>query len=102
MERADAKPSRDDHPELASLNARAGLVLFFVYLAFYGGFMLLATFWPELMARPTPIGGVNLAIVYGVGLIAGALVVAAIYMWMCGRNAQFSDASQKRLSEGRE
>lgn len=100
MATSGTRGPHDDHPELASRNARAGLVLFFVYLAFYGGFMLLATFLPELMARPTPVGGVNLAIVYGVGLIAGALVIAAIYMWLCGRNAHFSDASQKRSAEG--
>ena len=27
--------SHDDHPEVSAANARAGLVLFFVYLAFY-------------------------------------------------------------------
>ena len=77
--------AHEDHPEVSSANARAGLVLFAVYLAAYGRFMGLAAFAPQAMARPA-LGGVNLAITYGMGLIAGALVVAAVYMWLCGRN----------------
>lgn len=77
----------DDHPEVSAANARAGLALFFVYLAFYAGFMGLAVFAPGAMGVPV-LAGVNLAIVYGMSLIAGALVVAAVYMWVCGRNAR--------------
>ena len=82
---AGGAAAHEDHPEVSSANARAGLVLFFVYLAAYSGFMGLAAFAPQVMARPA-VGGVNLAITYGMGLIAGALVVAMIYMWICGRN----------------
>jgi uncharacterized membrane protein (DUF485 family) len=92
--------AHDDHPEVSAANARAGLVLFFIYLAFYAGFMALAAFAPQSMGRPV-LGGVNLAITYGMGLIVGALVVAALYMAACARNARLvSDASQKRPSEG--
>jgi uncharacterized membrane protein (DUF485 family) len=83
-------PSRsttDDHPEVSAANARVGLVLFFIYLAFYAGFMGLAAFAPEAMARPV-LAGVNLAITYGLGLIFGALLVAALYMGACARNAR--------------
>ena len=80
-------PHVDDNQAVSAANARSGLVLFFVYLAFYAGFMGLATFAPGAMGLPV-LAGVNLAIVYGMGLIAGALVVAAIYMWLCGRHAR--------------
>jgi uncharacterized membrane protein (DUF485 family) len=41
------------------------------------------------------LAGVNLAITYGMGLILGAFVIAAIYMWACSRNARLdSGASQ--------
>lgn len=63
-------------------NARIGLILFFVYLAFYGGFVLLAAFSPATMAR-TPWAGVNLAIWYGFALIAGALLLALVYGYLC-------------------
>jgi uncharacterized membrane protein (DUF485 family) len=90
----------DDHPEVSAANARAGLALFFIYLAFYAGFMGLAAFAPQAMGRPV-LAGVNLAITYGMGLIAGALVIAAIYMWICGRNARLADNLPSNSSEGR-
>jgi uncharacterized membrane protein (DUF485 family) len=76
----------DEHPDISAANARAGLVLFFIYLVFYCGFMGLAAFAPQAMGRPA-IAGVNLAITYGLALIFGALVVAALYMAACARNS---------------
>lgn len=76
----------DEHPKISAANARAGLLLFFVYLAFYGGFVGLAAFAPQSMGRPI-VGGVNLATSYGLALIVGALVIAALYMAACARNA---------------
>src|SRR5690349_15741509 len=63
-------------------NARVGLALFVVYLLLYGGFVGLATFAPWAMARPA-LAGVNLAVVYGFGLIVAALVLALVYMLLC-------------------
>jgi len=91
-------PAHDDHPEISAANARAGLVLFFIYLAFYAGFMGLAAFAPEAMGRPA-LAGVNLAITYGMGLIIGAFVIAALYMAACARNARLYD--EKTKAEGR-
>jgi uncharacterized membrane protein (DUF485 family) len=85
--RPPQKPAGDEHADVSAANARAGLVLFFIYLAFYAGFMGLAAFAPQAMGRPV-LGGVNLAITYGMGLIIGALAIAAIYMWACARNAR--------------
>lgn len=72
----------DNHPEISQRNARYGLVLFVIYLALYGGFMGLSAFRPGLMAS-TPFGGVNLAILYGLGLIVAALLLALVYMVLC-------------------
>jgi len=63
-------------------NARLGVILFFVYLAFYAGFVLLAAFSPATMAR-TPWAGVNLAIWYGFALILAAFALALVYGWLC-------------------
>jgi uncharacterized membrane protein (DUF485 family) len=63
-------------------NARYGMVLFVVYLLFYGGFVLLTAFDREAMGNIVG-GGVNLAIAYGFGLIAAAIVLAMIYGWLC-------------------
>ena len=77
----------DEHPEISAANSRAGLVLFFIYLAFYAAFVGLAAFAPEAMAA-SAFGGVNLAVCYGLGLIFAAFVVAALYMAACARNAR--------------
>ena len=63
-------------------NTRLGLVLFAVYLFFYGGFVLLAAFSPDSLAV-LPFAGVNLAIWYGFGLIVAALILALVYGWAC-------------------
>jgi uncharacterized membrane protein (DUF485 family) len=71
-------------PELVARNTRTGLVLFAVYLALYAGFMGLSTFAPDVM-KMRPFGGINLAVLYGFGLILAALVLAIIYLYLCSR-----------------
>jgi uncharacterized membrane protein (DUF485 family) len=63
-------------------NTRIGLILFVLYLLFYGGFMVLNAFWPTVMSMRV-FAGVNLAIVYGLALIVVALVLAVLYGWLC-------------------
>jgi uncharacterized membrane protein (DUF485 family) len=63
-------------------NSRIGMVLFVVYLVLYGGFVLLNTFSPTTM-EATPIAGINVAILYGFGLIISAFVLALIYGFLC-------------------
>lgn len=63
-------------------NARLGLWLFAFYLVLYLGFVLLSAFAAQVMERPV-VAGLNLAIVYGFGLIIGALLLALIYGMLC-------------------
>jgi uncharacterized membrane protein (DUF485 family) len=63
-------------------NARLGLIMFFIYLLFYGGFVFLSAFDADAMAA-NAFGGVNVAIIYGFGLIVLALVMALIYLRLC-------------------
>jgi uncharacterized membrane protein (DUF485 family) len=82
------KPAHDDdHPDLTALNARSGLWLFALYTAIYVLFMVLSAFSVETMAQPTPLGP-NVAILYGFGLILGAIVLALVYMVLCQWNAR--------------
>lgn len=64
-------------------NSRNGLILFAVYLLFYGGFVFINAFDPASMEK-TPVAGLNLAVLYGFGLIIGAVVLSAIYGMLCG------------------
>lgn len=63
-------------------NARIGRVLFVVYLVAYVAYMLLTAFSPNALRTAGP-EGVNLAVWYGFGLIAGALLLALLYAWLC-------------------
>ena len=71
---------------MATRNARIGLVLFAVYLVLYGGFVLLNAYSPTTMEW-TPIAGINLAVLYGFGLIVAAFVLALVYGWLCRPSA---------------
>ncbi len=68
-------------------NARIGLVLFCVYLLLYAGFVLVNAFSPDTM-EITPVAGINLAILYGFGLIVAALILAFLYGWLCRAPSQ--------------
>ena len=63
-------------------NSRIGLKLFAFYLLLYGGFVLLNTFSPTTM-EATPVAGINVAILYGFGLIVAAFVLALVYGLLC-------------------
>ncbi|HEY7117992.1 MAG TPA: DUF485 domain-containing protein [Tepidisphaeraceae bacterium] len=76
------RPQPAAHDAHVGPNARLGLVLFTVYFVLYLGFMGIATFAHEAFAS-TPFGGVNLAILYGMGLIVAALVLALVYLRLC-------------------
>jgi uncharacterized membrane protein (DUF485 family) len=77
-------------------NARIGFVLFCVYLPLYGGFVFLNAYAPEAM-EATPIKGVNLAILYGFGLIVAAFVLALVYGYLCNpADAAAADSSNRK------
>jgi len=63
-------------------NRKLGLWLFALYLAFYAAFVGIVVYDYTLMGKPV-FAGLNLAIVYGMGLIFAAFVLALIYMVMC-------------------
>ena len=65
-------------------NTRLGLKLFVVYLLFYLGFVLINAFAADLM-ETVAVAGLNLAIVYGFGLIVSAFALALVYGAMCRR-----------------
>jgi uncharacterized membrane protein (DUF485 family) len=63
---------------------RLGLIMFAVYAAVYAGFVLINLVRPALMGRMA-LGGLNLAVVYGFGLIVFALLLALVYNAACTR-----------------
>jgi uncharacterized membrane protein (DUF485 family) len=87
LDDASPPPQRTEifHSAAEARNARIGLRLFWLYVALYAGFMWLTAFRYQLLGRPA-LGGLNVAVVYGFGLILGAFVLAMLYMWLCGRH----------------
>jgi uncharacterized membrane protein (DUF485 family) len=83
-EQPDHDPADAEH--ISSRNSHNGLILFFVYFTLYAGFMALNVYDPKIMSV-TAFRGVNVAIIYGFGLIVAALFLAAIYMYLCRMSA---------------
>ncbi|MGC1274249.1 MAG: DUF485 domain-containing protein, partial [Planctomycetaceae bacterium] len=85
-----------EHPETVARNTRYGLILFAVYLACYGAYVLTNAFAPQVMER-MPVAGINLAVLSGFGLIALAFLLALFYGWLCRSGAgETVDADEER------
>lgn len=76
-------------------NARRGLWFFGIYLVLYIGFVLANAFAPEWMER-TPIAGLNVAILYGFGLIFVAFLMAVLYGLVCTDETTPTDREGKQ------
>ncbi len=83
-------PNSETPSAARAWNTRLGLVLFFVYLLFYLGFVLISAFAPDLMERIV-VAGLNLAVVYGFALIAIAFVMSLVYGLLCQNDNESGD-----------
>ncbi|MDP2359176.1 MAG: DUF485 domain-containing protein [bacterium] len=66
----------------SSYKARLGIWMFFFYAAIYAGFVAINLASPGAM-ETTVLAGMNLATVYGIGLIVFALLLALVYDRLC-------------------
>lgn len=64
---------------------RLGVILFFVYLLVYAGFVFIGVFYPSLMGV-SALAGLNLAFVYGMGLIVLAIIMGLVYNYFCTKH----------------
>ena len=92
-----ATPTVADHA--ANYKMRLGILMFILYLLFYAGFVAINLMFPLLMEAT--VLGLNLATVYGFGLIVVALIEALIYNWLCRRKEQALDAGQTQQGQDR-
>jgi len=65
----------------SSFKTRIGIWMFILYAIIYVGFVIINTFYPKLMN--SDIGSLNLALLYGIGLIIFALMLAFVYNAIC-------------------
>lgn len=75
-------PAENSNPLVERYNARLGMALFLLYLLFYGAFVVINAAWPQWMDMVV-WSGLNLAVVYGLGLIVGAFILALVYALLC-------------------
>lgn len=73
-----------------------GIVLFIIYALIYAGFVAINTVAPKIMETQI-FFGLNLAVVYGFGLIVFAIVSGLIYNALC---TQKEDELNKPESKG--
>lgn len=81
---------KDYAPEYKS---RLGIRLFLVYSILYAGFIIINAFIPKLMTLIV-FTGLNLAVVYGFGLIITAIVLGLIYNYLCTKKEQQMQAAE--------
>jgi uncharacterized membrane protein (DUF485 family) len=74
------EPTEEDHA--SDYKARIGVRMFIIYAVVYAGFVIINVVAPLAM-EATVIFGLNLASVYGFGLIIIALILALVYNRMC-------------------
>jgi len=84
--------------------AKIGIWMFVVYTIIYAAFIIINVVDPKIMGLD--IGMLNLAIVFGFGLIIFALILALIYNAICGhieekalRIKKLKNLSEKKLKK---
>jgi uncharacterized membrane protein (DUF485 family) len=83
-------PAEKDHA--IAYKTGLGVKMFLFYALVYAGFVLINIIKPVLMEK-TIMFGLNLAVVYGFGLIILSLVMALIYNAMCMRKEKALNGS---------
>ncbi len=81
----------------ASFKTSLGVKMFIAYALIYAGFIFINLFSPLSMEKEIMMG-LNLAVVYGFGLIIIALILAVIYNQACN-NKEAELATEKKGGE---
>lgn len=78
--------------------SRLGVVMFLIYALIYGGFIGINVAFPQWMR--IDVGSLNVAIVYGFGLIILAIVQAFIYNHLCTLAERRAEKENESGEEG--
>jgi uncharacterized membrane protein (DUF485 family) len=77
-------PAQNSAPDPASrFKSRLGVRMFLAYCLVYAGFVFTNVFTEGKAMQTIVFAGLNLAVVYGMGLIILALILALIYNFRC-------------------
>jgi uncharacterized membrane protein (DUF485 family) len=95
-------PAQDSGPDPASrYKSRLGVVMFIIYCVVYAGFVLINIVAEGKAMQAIVVAGLNVAVVYGMGLIIFALVLALIYNHMCARKEKELGGGRRGKEAGR-
>ena len=86
-------PQEKDHA--VAYKTRLGVQMFIFYALVYAGFVLINIIKPVLMEQRV-VFGLNLAVVYGFGLIILSLIMALIYNVLCVRKERALNGRETR------
>ncbi|MDW7656859.1 MAG: DUF485 domain-containing protein [Bacillota bacterium] len=73
--------------------SRLGVIMFLIYALVYSSFIFVNVVFPQWMKKD--VGSLNVAIVFGVGLIVFAIILAFIYNHLCTLAERKSDRENK-------
>lgn len=74
--------------------ASLGMKMFWFYVFFYVLYTIVNVNWPSIMAKH--MLGVNVAMLWGMGLIILAMVQALIYHYLCTKAEQEAEANDSK------
>ena len=97
MSHGESTEWKDDSS--TKIKTQLGVILFIVYTTFYAIFIFINVMFPKLMKAD--IGSINFAIVYGVGLIIFAVILALIYNQVCTRAEEKAEKERLLEEEGK-
>jgi uncharacterized membrane protein (DUF485 family) len=80
-----------------AFKAKLGIIMFVVYTPIYLAFILISVISPSFMAKD--VGSLNVAIVYGFGIIILAIIQAVIYNNICSAKERHDHVSDDKKGE---
>jgi uncharacterized membrane protein (DUF485 family) len=92
LDHGPATEWKEDRSE--DYKSRLGLIMFAIYLVIYLVFILISVISPKTLGMD--IGSLNLAIVYGFGLIIIAIIQAILYNLMCSRHEHLNSKPESK------
>ena len=72
---------------------KLGLIMFAIYTPIYFAFVVICVVSPKLMS--VDVGSLNVAIVYGFGIIVLAIIQAVIYNYICSKKEKEDELASK-------
>jgi len=94
-------PASEWHQEESQgYKTRLGLIMFAIYTPIYFAFVAICVISPRLMA--VNVGSLNVAIVYGFGIIILAIIQAIIYNSICSKREKLGKKATKIVGEIKE